>query len=142
VSGPSGPPGASITGRTLWYQSLGAVNGAGTGMCLGHQESANATCPAGSAANFTYNYQVVTPGVLTRLWAELADAPAAGTAWTVTVRVNGVATTLTCVIPAGQVACESASTVAVVTGDQVQVLVQETLGNPTNTKFKTYVTFS
>ena len=111
-------------------------------MCLGHQDDKNAACPAGTAANFIYNYQVVTPGVLTRLWAELEVAPAVGTAWTVTVRVNGVATTLTCPITAGLVACESAGAVAVVTGDQVQVLVQETLGNPTNTKFKTYVTFS
>jgi len=111
-------------------------------MCLGHQENANTACPAGSAANFVNNYQVVTPGVLTRLWAELETAPGTGEAWTVTVRVNGVATTLTCPITAGLVACESAGAVAVVTGDQVQVLVQETLGNPTNTKFKTYVTFS
>jgi hypothetical protein len=111
-------------------------------MCLGHQQDTNAACPAGSAPNFTLNYQVVTPGVLTRLWAELAVAPGAAQAWTVTVRVNGAATALTCVIPTGQVACEAAGGVTVITGDQVQVNVTETLGNPTNTAFKTYVTFS
>jgi hypothetical protein len=111
-------------------------------MCLGHQQDISAACPAGTAANFTYNYQVVTPGVLTRLWAELDTTPTVGTAWTVTVRVNGTATTLTCVIAATQVACESASAVAVVVGDQVQVNVTETLGNAPNARFKTYVTFS
>ena len=111
-------------------------------MCLGHQQDANAACPAGSAANFTYNYQVVTPGVLTRLWAELAVAPGTGETWVVTVRVNGAGTTLTCTILTGQVACEAAGAVAVTTGNQVQVNVTETLGNPTNTAFKTYVTFS
>jgi hypothetical protein len=60
----------------------------------------------------------------------------------VTVRVNGAATTLTCTIPTGQVACEGASAVAVTTGNQVQVQVTKSLGTPNNTAFKTYVTFS
>jgi len=139
-TGASGAAGASVTGRTLWFQS---ISNATSGQCLGHQQDTSGTCPAGTAASFTFNYQVVTPGVLTRLWAELNNtrAPTAGQSWIVTVRVNGVASTLTCTIIGPAVACEGASVVAVVAGDQVQVQVTA-VGSPQTTGFKTYVTFS
>jgi hypothetical protein len=59
----------------------------------------------------------------------------------VTVRVNGLPSTLTCTIIGPAVACEGASSVAVVVGDQVQVQVTST-GSPQTVAFKTYVTFS
>jgi hypothetical protein len=128
-----------VTGRTLWFESLAAAK---TNECLGHEESAHAACPAGAVVNFTYNYEVVTPGVLTRLYAKSEQTPGAASSYVITVRVNGVNSTLTCTIATGQHACEGASTVAVVAGDEVQVQFVEVGANTPDTALKTYVTFS
>jgi hypothetical protein len=122
------------------------VNSDAPGQCIGHQESARATCPAAAAAtDFIYDYEVVAPGTLNSLWAEVSAAPGGITQYTATVlvrRAGVVMTAMSCTITGIQRACETTGSFAVLTGDRVEVRITETVGNPANNMWKTYVTLS
>jgi hypothetical protein len=142
-SGPSGPQGVSgpqgaggVAARTLWFASSGNQS---TAKCLGHQDAAagNAACGTTGTADFATRYEVVTGGNLTSLWAEVQVATTTGNTQTATVRVNGAATALTCDVPVGKVTCEVSASVAVVTGNQVDVQITTTQSAK---PWKTYVT--
>jgi hypothetical protein len=109
--------------------------------CLGHQEDNHAACPSGTAANFTYNYEVrVAAGTISALWAATDVTPAAGKSWVVNVRKNGTSV-LSCTVSAGETACAASGSVAVTAGDFLQVVLT-TANGAANRKWKTYVTIS
>src|SRR5207253_2467473 len=79
ATGPTGPGGKS---KTLWFDS--AQNAASPNECLGQSDNAHAACPSGTAASFTYNYEVRSAGTLDSLWAEADAATGSATKiWTV-----------------------------------------------------------
>jgi hypothetical protein len=90
-------------------------------------------------------YEVVNAGKLSSLWASVDAAPGGTSQYTVNVLVRrgGTSTSqLSCTITGTQRACEATGSFALLTGDRVEVQINNTIGSPASGKWKTYVTIS
>jgi hypothetical protein len=84
-------------------------------------ESAQATCPTGNAANFTYNFVVTSATTISNLYAQFGAAPGTSNTYTAHVRDNGTSVMSCSVTGTTATACSNSTATAVAAGHFIQV---------------------
>jgi hypothetical protein len=110
--------------------------------CLGFQDDKDATCPSGTAADWEYNFKMKRAGTITSLMANAQREAGAGNTNTYRVLVNGVAVMSCTISGATETACQATGSVALVSGDYIQVDFKETTGNAPDGGHKVHVTIN